>query len=129
MPLICAVRKEQTMFAVSGSASLTGGILAIALLTLLFGNPNAPRWTRRELTAQLASVAVTLMLGLGIGCLVFLAPQQMMAKGVTLVEVAALGGSLALIVSVLRALKVDARVRAYQTAGLTLPGAEPPMAR
>jgi hypothetical protein len=115
------------MFAVIGSASLTGGILAIALLTLLFGNPNAPRWTQRELTAQLASVAVTITLGLGIGCLVFLAPQQIMAEGVTLVEIAALGGSLALVVLALRALKVGARLRAYQAAGLAIAGVEPPI--
>lgn len=33
------------MFAVIGSASLAAGILAVALLALLFANPNAPRWT------------------------------------------------------------------------------------
>jgi hypothetical protein len=114
------------MFAVIGSASLAGGILAVALLALLFGNPNAPRWTQRELTAQLASVVVTMMLGFGVGSLVFLAPQQMMDEGVTLVEIGALGGSLALIVLVLRALKVGARLRAYEAAGLAIPAIEPP---
>jgi hypothetical protein len=114
------------MFAVIGSASLAGGILAVALLALLFGNPNAPGWVQRELTAQLASVAVTMILGLGIGCLLFLAPKQMSADGVTLVEVAALVGALALIVLVLRALKVGARLRAYQATGLAIPIADPP---
>jgi len=113
------------MFAVIGSASLAGGILAVALLALLFGNPNAPRWTQRELTAQLASVVVTMMLGLGLGCLLFLAPQQMMAEGVTALEIAALGGSLAFIVLVLRALKVGVRLRAYEAAAPVIPAVEP----
>jgi hypothetical protein len=113
------------MYVVYGSALSAGAILAIALLTLLFANPSAPRWTQRELTAQLASVVVTMVLGLGLGCLVFLAPQQIKAEGLTLVEVAALAGALALIVLVLRRLKVGARVRAYQGSGLTLPAVPP----
>ena len=113
------------MYVVYGSALTAGAILAVALLTLLFANPSAPRWTQRELTAQLASVVVTMVLGLGLGCLVFLAPQQIKAEGLTLVEVAALGGALALIVLVLRRLKVGARVRAYQASGLTLPAVPP----
>ena len=116
------------MYAVIGSASLAAGILAVALLALLFGNPHAPRWTQRELIAQLSSVVVTVMIGLGLGCLVFLAPQQITAEGLTLAEVAALGGALALIVLVLRALKVGARLRAYQTSGLVIPTVEPPVA-
>jgi hypothetical protein len=113
------------MYVVYGSALTAGAVLAVALLTLLFANPLAPRWTQRELTAQLASVVVTMVLGLGLGCLVFLAPQQIKAEGLTLVEVAALGGALALIVLVLRWLKVGARVRAYQASGLTLPVVPP----
>jgi hypothetical protein len=116
------------MYAVIGSVSLAAGILAVALLALLFANPNAPRWTQRELTAQLTSVVVTMMLGLGLGCLLFLAPQQIKAEGLTLVEVAALGGSLALIVLVLRALRVGTRVRAYQASGLAVPTVVPPAA-
>ncbi|HEX5795237.1 MAG TPA: hypothetical protein VFY19_05325 [Geminicoccaceae bacterium] len=113
------------MYVVYGSALSAGAILAIALLTLLFANPSAPRWTQRELTAQLASVVVTMVLGLGLGCLVFLAPQQIKAEGLTLVEVAALGAALALIVLVLRALRVGARVRAYQASALTIPVVPP----
>jgi hypothetical protein len=116
------------MYAVYGSTLTAAAIVAIALLTLLFANPSAPRWTQRELTAQLAAVLVTMILGLGLGCLLFLAPQQIKAEGLTLVEVAAFGGSLALILLVLRALKVGARVRAYQASGLALPTVVPPAA-
>lgn len=119
------------MYAVYGSALTAAGILAIALLALLFAHPSAPRWTQRELTAQLASVGVTLLLGFGLGCLVFLAPQQMRAEGVTVVEIAALGGTLALVVLVLRTLKIGARRRAYQATAVTeiaIPTAHPPTA-
>ncbi len=116
------------MYVVYGSALTAGAIVLIALLTLLFANPSAPRWTQRELTAQLGSVVVTIMLGVGLGCLLFLAPQQIKAEGLTLVEVAALGGALALIVLVLRALKVGTRVRAYQGSGLAIPTVVPPAA-
>ena len=116
------------MYAVYGSVLTAGAVLAVAVLALLFANPSAPRWTRRELTAQLASVAVTIPLGLGLGLLA-LSPSQMMADGVTLAGLAALAGGLALVVLTLRALKVGARLRAYRAtaaAELPLPAAAPP---
>jgi hypothetical protein len=116
------------MYAVYGSALTAGAILAVALLALLFANPSAPRWTQRELTAQLASVAVTIPLGLGLGLLV-LSPSQMMADGVTLAGLAALAGGVALVALMLRGLKIGARMRAYQTtsaADLAIPTAHPP---
>lgn len=117
------------MYAVYGSALTAGAILAVALLALLFANPSAPRWTQRELTAQLAAVAVTIPLGLGLGLLA-LSPSQMMADGVTLAGLAALAGGVGLVVLTLRALKIGARLRAYQAtaaAALALPPAPPPL--
>lgn len=116
------------MYAVYGSAFTAGAVLAIALLALLFANPSAPRWTQRELTAQLASVAVTVPLGLGLGLLA-LSPSQMMADGATLAELAALAGGVALVVLTLRTLKVGARLRGYRATpavDLALPAAQPP---
>jgi hypothetical protein len=116
------------MYAVYGSALTAGAILAVALLALLFANPSAPRWTQRELTAQLASVAVTIPLGLGLGLLA-LSPSQMMAEGVTLPGLAALVCGVALVVLTLRALKIGARRRADQAtpaADVALAAAEPP---
>jgi hypothetical protein len=116
------------MYAVYGSALTAGAIFAVALLALLFANPSAPRWTQRELTAQLASVAVTIPLGLGLGMLA-LSPSQMMADGVTLAGLAALAGGVVLVVLMLRALKIGARMRAYQAtpaADLAIPTAQPP---
>ena len=115
------------MYAVYGSALTAGAILAVALLALLFANPSAPRWTQRELTAQLAAVAVTIPLGLGLGLLA-LSPGQMMADGVTLAGLAALAGGVALVVLTLRALKIGHRLRAYQaTAAAALARPPPPL--
>jgi len=116
------------MYAVYGSALTAGAILAVALLALLFANPSAPRWTQRELTAQLASVVVTIPLAVGLALLA-LSPSQMMANGVTFAGLAALAGGVALVLLMLRALKVGARLRAYQAtavADLALPAAQPP---
>ena len=101
------------MLAVMGSAFTAFAILAIALMTLAFNHPSAPRWVQRELTAQLSAVAVTIVLGVGLACLVLML-GQMLAGGIALVEVAALSGALALVVLLLRALKVGARLQGYQ---------------
>ena len=61
--------------------------------------------------------------------LLALSPSQMMADGVTLAGLAALAGGVALVVLMLRALKIGARMRAYQAtpaADLTIPSAQPP---
>jgi len=116
------------MYAVYGSALTAGAILAVALLALLFANPAAPSWTQRELTAQLASVVVTIPLAVGLGLLA-LSPSQMMTDGITLAGLAALAGGLALVVLTLRGLKVGARLRVYQAtpaADLAISVAQPP---
>jgi hypothetical protein len=101
------------MLAVMGSAFTALAILAIALMTLAFNHPRAPRWVQRELTAQLSAVAVTIVLGVGLACLVLTA-GHVLAAGIALLELAALIGALALVVLVLRALKVGARLQGYQ---------------
>lgn len=101
------------MLAVMGSAFTAFAILAIALMTLAFNHPRAPRWVQRELTAQLSAVAVTIVLGVGLACLVLTA-GHVLADGIALLELAALIAALALVVLVLRALKVGARLQGYQ---------------
>lgn len=101
------------MLAVMGSAFTASAILAIALMTLAFNHPRAPRWVQRELTAQLSAVAVTIVLGVGLACLVLTA-GQVLADGIALLDVAALTAALALVVLALRALKVGARLQGYQ---------------
>ncbi len=54
---------------VIGSFLVGAGALAVGLLALLFHHPRAPRWTRPELVAMLATIPVTAMLGLGLGYL------------------------------------------------------------
>jgi hypothetical protein len=103
------------MLAVMGSAFTAVAILTIALLTLAFNHPRAPRWVQRELTAQLSAVAVTIALGLGLACLALTA-GHMLADGVAIGEVATLAGALALVVLTLRALKVGLRLQAYRAA-------------
>ena len=111
------------MLAVMGSAFTAFAILSIALLTLAFNHPRAPRWVQRELTAQLGAVAVTIVLGLGLACLV-LTGGHMLADGVAIFEAAALAGALALVVLALRALKVGLRLQGYRaTATPILPPA------
>jgi hypothetical protein len=100
------------MLAVMGSAFTAIAIVSIALMTLAFNHPRAPRWVQRELTAQLSAVAVTIVLGVGLACLA-LTVGHFLADGVALVEVAALAAALALVVVVLRALKIGARLQGY----------------
>jgi hypothetical protein len=108
------------MFAVLGSASTALAILAIALLTLALNHPNAPRWVQGEATAFLGGVIVTIVLGLGLGCLA-LTGAEILAGDTTLADVAAPLGALALVVLALRALKVDARMQGYQAASVPIP--------
>jgi len=103
------------MLAVMGSAFTAFAILAIALMTLAFNHPRAPRWVQRELTAQLSAVAVTIVLGVGLACLVLTA-GHVLAGGIAVVELAALAAALALVVLGLRALKVGVRLQGYQVA-------------
>jgi hypothetical protein len=112
------------MLAVLGSACTAVAILAIALLTLAFNHPNAPRWVQREVIAFLSGVIVTIVLGLGLGCLA-LTGANMLAGGTTVAELAALAGALALVVLVLRALKVGARLQSYEATATPL---QPPTA-
>ena len=101
------------MLAVIGSAFTAGAILAIALMAVAFNHPRAPRWLQRELTAQLSAVAATLVLGTGLACLALTA-SHVLAAGIALGEAAVLAGGLALVVVVLRALKVGTRLQGYQ---------------
>jgi hypothetical protein len=103
------------MYAVLGSVLTTAGLLAVALLTLLFSNPAAPRWTKKELVPELFVVVVTTALGLGMAYLA-MTPHQLMTEGVRLVDVAAVAGSLLVFVVVWRALKLRARLRTYAAA-------------
>jgi hypothetical protein len=108
------------MYAVLGSVLTTGALLAVALLMLLFRNPAAPRWTRLELVAELCAVVVTAALGLGIAYLA-MTPHQLMTDGVRLIDVAAIAGSLLVLVIVWRALRVRARLQAYAAAASPAP--------
>ena len=107
------------MLAVLGSALTAFAILAIALSILAFNHPNAPRWLRRELTAQLSAVSITIILGAGLACLVVTA-AHVLAGGSALAEVIVPAGALALVVVALRALKVGARLRDHQSAATAL---------
>lgn len=100
------------MYAVMGSVLTAGGLLAVALLALLFRNPAAPAWSRHELVAELCAVVVTGALGLGFAYLA-MAPMQLAADGASLAEVALALGVLAGLVVVLRLLEVRTRLRAY----------------
>lgn len=103
------------MLAVMGSAFTAVAILAIALLTLALNHPKAPRWVQREVTAFLSAVLVTIILGMGLTCLVLTA-GHVLADGIALVEAAALAGALALVALALRGLKVGARLQSYRAA-------------
>jgi multisubunit Na+/H+ antiporter MnhB subunit len=113
VPFNRAVIEESAMLAVMGSAFTAFAIIAIALMALAFNHPRAPRWVQRELTAQLSAVLVTIILGVGLACLAMTA-GHVLADGIALVELAALAGALALVVLVLRALKVGVRLQGYQ---------------
>ena len=110
------------MLAVLGSASTALAILAIAFLTLALNHPKAPRWVQGEATAFLGAVIVTIVLGLGLGCLA-LTVAEILAGDTTLADVAAPLGALALVVLALRALKVGARLQGYQAAPIAPPAA------
>jgi hypothetical protein len=108
------------MLALLGSACTAFAILAIALLTLGLNHPQAPRWVQGEATAFISGVIVTIVLGLGLGCLA-LTGMEILAGDTTLADVAALLGTLALVVLALRALKVGARLQGYQAAPVPIP--------
>ena len=112
------------MYAIMGSALTAVGLLALALLALLFRNPAAPAWSRSELVAELFAVVVTGALGLGFAYLA-MAPMQLSADGLSLVEVAIAIGVFAGLVVVLRLLEVRTRLRAYDAARRCRGGAEP----
>jgi heme/copper-type cytochrome/quinol oxidase subunit 3 len=114
--------RKSAMLAVLGSACTAFAILAIAFLALAFNHPNAPRWLQTEITVFVCAVGVTIVLGLGLGCLA-VTGANMLAGGSTVAEVAALAGALALVVLVLRALKLGARLQGYQAAAMPLPPA------
>jgi hypothetical protein len=50
-----------------GSILADAGILLVGLLALLFQNPRAPRWTKPELVVFVTMVAVTGLIGFGLG--------------------------------------------------------------
>jgi hypothetical protein len=110
------------MLAVLGSACTAFAILAIAFLSLAFNHPNGPRWLQTEITVFVCAVGVTIVLGLGLGCLA-VTGANMLAGASTFADVAALAAALALVVLVLRALKVGARLQGYQAAAMPLPPA------
>jgi hypothetical protein len=103
------------MYAVIGSVLTAFGLLAVALLALLFRNPAAPAWSRNELVAELFAVVVTGALGLGFAYLA-MAPSQLAADGTSLAEIALAAAVLAGLVVALRLLKVRTRLRAYDAA-------------
>jgi hypothetical protein len=108
------------MYLVMGSVLTAAGLLAVALLALLFRNPAAPAWSRSELVAELFAVVVTGALGLGFAYLA-MAPTQLSADGVSLAEVAIALAVFAGLIGVLRLLEVRPRLRAYDAAAAAGP--------
>ena len=119
-----------------GSILVGVGILGAGLLTLLFRNPRAPRWTRPELVAMLAVIPVTGTLGLGFGYMLVGAYQLLYGRG-ELFELAVLLGVAIVVVAFLRVV-IGRRLRAYGAVGapavvagdpsseLTVMAADPP---
>ena len=103
------------MYAVWGSVLVAGGVLAMALLSLLVRHPAASAWARSELTAQLGSVVIAGAFGLGLAWLA-MAPKQLAAEGVSLAGIALVAGIWVGLVIVLRLLKPGARLSAYDAA-------------
>jgi hypothetical protein len=91
------------MYAITGSVLTVGGLLAVMLLMLLYRHPAAPGWIRAELAASLLAVVVTGMLGIGIGYLA-LTPARLLSGDASATELAVMGGSLAVLLLVGRAL-------------------------
>ena len=108
------------MLAVLGSACTASAIVAIALLSLAFNHPKTPRLLRAEVVVFLRGVVVTIALGVGLGCLA-VTGRSILAGSASLAEFVAAAVALALIVLVLRTLKLGARLESYRVAALPLP--------
>jgi heme A synthase len=104
------------MYAILGSVLTAGGLLAVVALMLLFRHPGAPRWTRSELAASLLGVAVTALIGVGVGYLA-LTPREFLSQGASATDLTVMAVSLAAVLVVGRALR--GRVRALDLAADT----------
>jgi len=107
-----------------GSCIAGIGILATALLALLFRHPDAPRWTRPEIVAMLLCVVTTAVIGLGLGYTVYGLHQVAHGAGDRrgLLVLAAVAIVLAL---AWRGLRIRQRLRDYAATSNRAPAGSP----
>jgi hypothetical protein len=101
---------------VTGSLLAGAGVLLAGLLALVFRNPRAPRWTRPDLVAFLATVPVAGMIGFGLGYVAFGISALLHGEGHLVRGLGALVGVPVLVALIWHFLGIKARLRAYAAA-------------
>jgi drug/metabolite transporter (DMT)-like permease len=109
-----------------GSVLTGAAVLLVGLLALLFQHPRAPRWTRPELVVFLAMVAVTGMIGFGLGQ-VFYGISALLAGESDWRQLAALVLVPVVVALIWYALGIGRRLRAYAGATAGQPATVMPM--
>jgi len=106
------------MYASTGGALAATGILLTVVLALIFRHPRAPGWMQGELVAELAAVAATAIVGLGLGYLL-VAVVSFESERVGWTDLAGLGAAVSVVVVAWWLLDPRGRLKAYDRAAVS----------